>query len=85
MRAIWKRPKKRSVLFQHNLWKEGKLFRRWREGEAKFDGILDDYAFLIQALLALFEADRGSEWLEFAMTLTNVLDGEFKPKGERII
>lgn len=66
---------------QHNLWKEGKLFRRWREGEAKFDGILDDYAFLIQALLALFEADRGSEWLEFAMTLTNVLDGEFKAEG----
>lgn len=66
---------------QHNLWKEGKLYRRWREGEAKYDGILDDYAFLIQALLALFEADRGSEWLEFAMTLTNVLDAEFKADG----
>lgn len=61
-----------------NLWKEGILLRRWREGDARFDGCLDDYACIIQGLLSLFEADRGSEWLELALTLTNILKTDFK-------
>jgi uncharacterized protein len=61
-----------------DLWKEGALLRRWREGDARFDGCLDDYAFVIQGLISLFEADRGSEWLEFALMLTNVLKTDFK-------
>lgn len=67
-----------AVFIQENLWREGTLLRRWREGEARFDGCLDDYAFLIQGLLSLFEADRGSRWLEFALTLANELASEFK-------
>lgn len=69
---------KAAEFMQENLWSEGKLLRRWREGEARFDGCLDDYAFTIQGLISLFEADRGSKWLEFALTLTNVLQTEFK-------
>lgn len=60
------------------LWKEGSLLRRWREGDARFEGCLDDYAFMIHGLLSLFEADRGTEWLEFALTLTDVLKTDFK-------
>lgn len=69
---------KAASFIRDNLWKEGKLLRRWREDEARFDGCLDDYAFVIQGLISLFEADRGSEWLEFALTLTHVLETEFK-------
>ncbi len=61
-----------------NLWDEGILKRRWREGEARFDGTLDDYAFMIHGLLTLFEADRGTKWLEFALTLTDILENDFK-------
>lgn len=61
-----------------NLWKGGTLLRRWRDGEGRFDGCLDDYAFVIQGLISLFEADRGTKWLEFALTLTHVLKAEFK-------
>ena len=64
-------------ILEHN-WVNETLLRRWRDGEAKFDGCLDDYAFMINGCLTLFEADRSSEWLEFAMTLTNVLSSEFK-------
>ncbi len=63
------------------LWKEGNLLRRWREGDARFDGCLDDYAFLIHGLLSLFEADRGSQWLEFALTLANTLKEDFKAEN----
>lgn len=60
------------------LWTGEKLFRRWREGEAKFDGCLDDYAFMIQGALSLFEADCSSSWLAFAIELTNALQNQFK-------
>ncbi len=69
---------KAATFIQRNLWREGMLLRRWREGEARFDGCLDDYAFLIQGLISLFEADRGNQWLEFALTLANELESEFK-------
>lgn len=36
--------------------KTGKLVRRYRSGEATIDGFADDYAFLIQGLLDLYEA-----------------------------
>ncbi|MCH9610826.1 MAG: hypothetical protein S4CHLAM81_10330 [Chlamydiales bacterium] len=61
-----------------NLQHEGMLLRRFREGEAKFDGCLDDYAFMIQALISLFEADCGSIYLEWALELHSTLESEFK-------
>ncbi|MCC5832806.1 MAG: thioredoxin domain-containing protein [Chlamydiales bacterium] len=72
---------KAALFIQENLWKAGTLLRRWREGEARFDGCLDDYAFLIQGLISLFEADRGSRWLEFALTLSSELQSEFKAEN----
>jgi uncharacterized protein len=74
---------KAAEFVRANLWKEESLLRRWREGEAKFDGCLDDYAFMIHGLISLFEADRGSQWLEFALTLTHTLTADFKapPNG----
>ncbi len=70
--------KNAALFIRKNLWIEGNLLRRWREGEAKFDGCLDDYACMIQGCLSLFEADLGTEWLEFALELTHVLKTEFK-------
>lgn len=64
-----------------NLWKEGHLLRRWREGESRFFGGLDDYAFLIKGLISLFEEDCGSQWLKWAMELTDILEREFKVPG----
>jgi hypothetical protein len=47
----------------------GLLFRRYREGEAAVDGYAEDYAFLIQGLLDLYEADFDTSWLEWAQVL----------------
>ncbi|MFZ0566193.1 MAG: thioredoxin domain-containing protein [Chlamydiales bacterium] len=69
---------KAATFIKDNLYVEGTLLRRWREEEARFDGCLDDYAFFIHGLLSLFEADQGSEWLEFALRLTHDLKENFK-------
>ncbi len=67
-----------AQFLEENLWQEGVLYRRWCNGEPHFDACLDDYAFLIQGLLTLFEADRGTKWLEFALTLNHELETHFK-------
>ena len=48
----------------------GTLFRRYRDGEAGLNGQLDDYAFLVNSLLDLYEASFDIAWLQLAMALT---------------
>ena len=50
--------------------KSGRLKRRYREGEAAIDGLVDDYAFFIQGLLDLYETSLNGRWLILAMELT---------------
>lgn len=47
----------------------GKLLRRYRDGEAKVDAHLADYAFFIQGLLDLYEASFQIDWLQKAVRL----------------
>ena len=72
---------KAADFLKKHLWKDGKLLRRWRDGQAQFDGTLEDYAFLIRALLTLFEADYGLEWFVWAKELTNILKKKFKAEN----
>ncbi|HEX9006289.1 MAG TPA: thioredoxin domain-containing protein [Bacteroidota bacterium] len=48
----------------------GTLRRRFRKEEARFEGHLDDYAFLVAGLLQLFQASGAGRWLEQAVRLT---------------
>lgn len=47
------------------------LLHRYRDGDARFEGNLEDYAFLTQGLLDLYEASLDIRWLKFAIELTN--------------
>nr|CBH39183.1 conserved hypothetical protein, DUF255 family [uncultured archaeon] len=51
----------------NKLNKEGQLFRRYRAGEAAITGTLDDHAFLIAALLDIYEASFDLKWLREAL------------------
>lgn len=55
----------------------GRLYRTWREGRGPTPGFAEDYAFLIQGLLDLYEATFVPRWLAWARRLQATLDAEF--------
>jgi uncharacterized protein YyaL (SSP411 family) len=64
------------------LFVDGKLIRRWREGEARYDAGLDDYSFLAQGLLDLYGASHELARLQTAEKLTEQMISTFAdPKG----
>jgi uncharacterized protein YyaL (SSP411 family) len=56
------------------------LFRNYREGRGAVEGFADDYAFLIQGLLDLYEASFDAGWLRFAIELQEIQDQLFFDK-----
>ncbi|WP_075882754.1 thioredoxin domain-containing protein [Candidatus Protochlamydia sp. W-9] len=69
---------KAARFIKNNLWKNQKLLRRWREGQAMFQAGLDEYAFMIKGALSLFEANAGTEWLEWAIEMSTLLKVQYK-------
>ena len=53
------------------------LFRNYREGRSAVEGFADDYAFLIQGLLDLYEASFDVGWLRWAIELQETQDRLF--------
>ncbi len=57
---------------------DGGLYRNYKNGKATIAGFLDDYAFMIEALIALYETDFNENWLKAAKDLTNYVIANFK-------
>jgi uncharacterized protein len=53
------------------------LYRNYREGRSDIEGFADDYAFVIQGLLDLYEASFEIEWLKLATELQETEDRLF--------
>ncbi|MBU6959031.1 thioredoxin domain-containing protein [Pseudomonas sp. CVAP len=60
---------------------EGGLYRAWREGVAKVPGFLEDYAFLANALIDLYECDFDKRYVERATQLVEVILAKFWEDG----
>ena len=60
-----------------NLRRDGMLLRTWKAGVAKFNAYLEDYAFLIEGLVTLYETTGEFRWLNEARTLTQRMIDEF--------
>jgi uncharacterized protein YyaL (SSP411 family) len=63
------------------LWDRENLFHRWRAGEALHHATLDDYAFLIRALITCFEKGEGTDYLIWAVQLADHTQGLFKAEN----
>jgi uncharacterized protein YyaL (SSP411 family) len=53
------------------------LYRSYRGGRSDIEGFADDYAFVIQGLIDLYEASFDIEWLKFATELQQTQDHLF--------
>lgn len=66
-----------TFIREHLTNADGELLRSYRQGAGTTSGFADDYAFLIQGLLDLYEADLDSAWLYGALALQKKMDALF--------
>jgi uncharacterized protein YyaL (SSP411 family) len=73
---VWKNPqylaaaaKAADFLLANLRTADGRLLRSYRQGQGKVPAFLDDYAFSIAGLLALYRADGNRRWLDAAADL----------------
>ena len=60
--------------FLHNeMFKDGRLLRTYRDGQAKLQGFLEDYSCVADGYLALYEATFERVWLDRAVMLADTM------------
>jgi hypothetical protein len=64
---------------REHLWdpEAGRLARRYKDGDVKGEGFLEDYAFLARGAFDLYQATGEVDHLAFALDLARVVEAEF--------
>jgi len=60
------------------LRRNGRLLRSYKDGQARHNAYLDDYAFLTAGLLDLYEATGNLRWLREALELDRALEAHYE-------
>lgn len=68
---------KNATFLLANARKDELLLHTYKDGKAKIGGFLEDYAHLIDGLIALYEASFERRWIEEALSLTQTMIEEF--------
>jgi len=78
-RAPWIASARRALDFIRNrMWREGRLLATYKDARAHLGAYLDDYAYLMAALIELLQSEFSLQDLEFAEQLAEVLLGQFE-------
>jgi len=78
---VYREAAERAVRFvRAHLHRDGRFLRTWTAGESKLDAYLDDHAFLLNALLDVFEDDADSSLLREATALGTALIDRFEDR-----
>ena len=64
---------------------DGYLLHTYKDGEAKIEGFLDDYALAIDALLCLHGATFDGRWLSEAIRLADIMVDEFRDGSSGVL
>ncbi len=62
------------------MWRNGRLLATFKNGNAHLNAYLDDYAFMLDGLLELMQAEFRQSDLDFAIKLAEVLLDQFESK-----
>ena len=69
----------RAIQFIHtNMYQHGRLFATYKDGKAHLNAYLDDYAFLLDAIIEYLQTHWDSHYLQFAVELAEVLLTQFE-------
>jgi uncharacterized protein YyaL (SSP411 family) len=74
--------RKNAAFILTEMMKEGRLLRTHRGGQSKLNGYLDDYAYVIEGLLALYEATFDTVYFDQAQGLADTMIEQFWDKEE---
>jgi uncharacterized protein len=78
-RPDWVGAAQAAVDFLHrNLWRDGRLLASYKHGEARLNAYLDDYAFLLDALLESLQAGYREADMAWACELADALRAHFE-------
>ena len=67
---------------RQHMWKDGRLFAVRGGGRSRLGGYLDDYAFLLEALLEELSSEFSAETLDFAVSVARALCDLFEDTEE---
>ncbi|WP_243304134.1 thioredoxin domain-containing protein [Geothrix oryzisoli] len=71
-----------AAFLRRDLWRDGRLLRVWRQGQAHTPGFLEDSAAVVEGLVDLYEAGFDPAWLRWAETLAEDLLARFQDPAE---
>lgn len=57
---------------------DGRLWHSWRQGKPSHDAYLDDYGYLIDALVELYQVDFQDRWIAWAIELAGTIVERFQ-------
>jgi len=78
-RPEWLASARRAADFiRAQMWHDGRLLATYKDGRAHLNAYLDDYAYLIAALLEIMQAQFSSADFQWARALADVLLAEFE-------
>jgi hypothetical protein len=81
-RDDWLGSARRALEFiRGTMWREGRLFATYKDGRAHLNAYVDDYAFLLDAVLEVLQADFRGPDLVFARALADALLERFADPG----
>jgi len=66
----------------NNMVRDGRLMRTYRDGEAKLGAYLEDYAFVIEGLLSVYEATFDTAYFDQARRLAGTVIESFSDESE---
>jgi uncharacterized protein len=75
---------KNADFLTNRIRKENKLFRNYKNGKTSIDGYLEDYAFVIEGYLSLYQATFNEIWLQEANNLASYVMKNFYDQEEQL-
>jgi uncharacterized protein len=62
---------------------DGRVFRSHKDGQARFNGYLDDYACLVDGLISVYETTFNPRWIQAAVQIAGTMIAKFwDPQGK---